>query len=504
MRRPNLLFIYTDEQAAKTMSAYGNSLIETPSLDRLAGDSLVFENAYVTQPVCTPSRSSLLTGLYPHSNGCTANNIPLPRDVQCLPELSDFSEYRTAHMGKWHLGDEIFAQHGFDEWVSIEDGYRTYYNPWRDKDQHCDYWHWLVDEQGVEPPESEDGFNAFSRGQAARLPEKHSKPAFLAERATQFLNEVGEQPFMLFVNFLEPHMPFFGPRDDQYDPDDVPLPDNFDAVPGPDAPLKLRLLYEHYRHAGASGLPLQTEDDWKRLIANYWGLCSLVDTYVGRILDALERSGHADDTIVVFTSDHGDMMGSHQLVAKTVMYEESVRVPMLLRVPWMPQATGRVERPVSQIDVVPTLLDLLGNPVPSHLQGRSWRPEMHDPGSFAEHDVFIEWNGSNNGMMSNDSRDLPDHIDRITSYQEAWRAFTARVRTIITPTGWKFNCSPLGEHELYNLHQDPGETENLIDDPAVTELVADLYERLLAWQQETEDDAHLGSDPRRRRPRTGG
>ncbi len=498
MRRPNLLFIYTDEQAAKTMSAYGNDLIETPNLDRLADGSMVFENTYVTQPVCTPSRSSLLTGLYPHTSGCTANNIPLPREIECLPELADFSDYRTAHMGKWHLGDEIFAQHGFDEWVSIEDNYRRYYSPGRDKDQHCDYWHWLVDEHGVEPPESDDGFNAFSRADAARLPEEQSKPAFLAERATSFLSETGDEPFMLFVNFLEPHMPFFGPRDDQYDPDDVPLPDNFDAVPGPDAPLKLRLLYEHYRHTGTSGLPLRTEGDWKRLIANYWGLCSQVDTHVGGILDALEDAGHADDTIVVYTSDHGDMMGSHQLVAKTVMYEESVRVPMLLRVPWMSQMTGRIEAPVSQVDLVPSLLDLLNQPVPSHLQGRSWRSDLHAPESFSHRDVVIEWNGSDNGMLRAGSRDMPAHIDRITSYEEAHRALSARVRTIVTPTGWKFNCSPLGEHELYNLHEDPGETENLIDDPAVTELVADLYERLLRWQETTGDDARLASDPRRR------
>ncbi len=498
MRRPNLLFLYTDEQAAKTMSAYGNDHIETPNLDRLADGSIVFENTYVTQPVCTPSRSSLLTGLYPHSSGCTANNVPLPQDVECLPELADFSDYRTAHMGKWHLGDEIFAQHGFDEWVSIEDGYRQYYNPWRDKDQHCDYWHWLVDEQGVEPPETGDGFNAFSRGQAARLPEELSKPAFLAERASQFLQDAGEEPFILFVNFLEPHMPFFGPRDDQYDPDEVPLPDNFDAVPTPGSPLKVRLLYEHYRHAGTSGLPLRTEGDWQRLIANYWGLCSQVDTYVGSILDALEASGQADDTIVAYTSDHGDMMGSHQLVAKTVMYEESVQVPMLLRVPWMEQVSGRVEAPVSQIDLVPTLLDLLNHPVPSHLQGRSWRPDLHEIEDFSKDDVVIEWNGANNGMMSPGSRDLPDHIDRITTYEEAWRSLTARVRTIITPTGWKFNCSPIGEHELFNLRDDPGERENLIDDPSVRELVADLYERLLAWQEETGDDARLASDPRKR------
>ncbi len=498
MKRRNLVFLYTDEQAAGTMSAYGNDLIETPNLDALAQDSVVFDNAYVTQPVSTPSRSSILTGLYPHSSGCTANNIPLPEEVECLPELSDFSEYRTAHMGKWHLGDEIFPQHGFDQWVSIEDGYRNYYNPWRDKSQHCDYWHWLVDEHGIDPPDSADGFNAFSRAEAARLPEELSKPSFLAERATEFLNEAGDDPFILFVNFLEPHMPFFGPRDDQYDPDEVPLPDNFDAVPGPDAPLRVRLLYEHWRHAGISGLPLRTEDDWRRLIANYWGLCSQVDTHAGTILDALEANGQADETIVVYTSDHGDMMGSHQLVAKTVMYEEAVRVPLLMRVPWMPQASGHLQAPVSQIDLVPTLLDLLNHPVPSHLQGRSWRPDLHHIEDFPEDDVIVEWNGSDGGIIAEERRDMPDHLDKITDYDEAWKAISARVRTIVTPTGWKFNCSPIGEHELYNIEDDPGETENLIDDPAVSGLVSDLYERLLDWQERTGDDARLSSDPRER------
>ncbi len=496
MRRPNLLFLYTDEQAHETMRAYGNDLIETPNLDRLADESLVFEKAYVTQPVCTPSRSSILTGLYPHSSGCLRNNQPLPEDTPCLPELSDFSAYRTAHMGKWHLGDEVFAQHGFDEWESIEDGYRGYYRPSRDRDRHCSYWHWLV-ERGIEPPQSQDGFNAFPRGFAARLPEEHSKPAFLAERASQFIREAGEDPFILYVNFLEPHMPFFGPRDSQYDPADVPLPDNFDAPPGPEAPLKLRLLHEHWREVGISGISLDSEDGWRRLIANYWGLCSLVDTHVGRILRALEESGQADNTIVVYTSDHGDMMGSHRLVAKTVMYEESARVPLLLHVPWLERPAGRITSPVSQVDLVPTLLELMGHAVPSDLQGSSWRPNLHDPSTFPERDVVIEWNGPDNGAVGRRKRQLPEHLEHLTDYDEAWEAITAQVRTIVTPTGWKFNYSPLGEHELYNLHEDPGETKNLIGDPAVEELVADLYERLLQWQEETGDPAELSSDPRR-------
>ena len=124
--QPNLLYVFTDEQAARTMAAYGNTQIETPHLNRLASESVVFDKAYVTQSVCTPSRSTLLTGLYPHTNGCIQNNVPLPEEIPCLPELGDFRDYAIAYHGKWHLGDEIFAQHGFQEWISIDDGYREH------------------------------------------------------------------------------------------------------------------------------------------------------------------------------------------------------------------------------------------------------------------------------------------------------------------------------------------------------------------------------------------
>ena len=125
--KPNLIFIWTDEQQPFTMSVYGNDRIKTPNLNKLAGESIVFKHAYVTQPVCTPSRSSTMTGLWPHTSGCVSNNIPLPENVPCLPELINDTDYRTAYFGKWHLGDEIYAQHGFEEWEAIEDSYIQYY-----------------------------------------------------------------------------------------------------------------------------------------------------------------------------------------------------------------------------------------------------------------------------------------------------------------------------------------------------------------------------------------
>ena len=472
MSRPNLLFLFTDEQRFDTMAAYGNEQIETPNLNRLASESVVFDRAYVTQPVCTPSRSTLLTGLYPHTNGCTANNIPLRPDTPCLPEMLSDGDYAAAYHGKWHLGDEIFAQHGFQEWISIEDGYCGHYAEGRDPNA-CSSYHQFLSSQGFTPQNGRH----FGRGEATRLPEEYGKPAFLARTASRFIRENKDRPFCLFVNFLEPHMPFFGPRDDQYNPDRVPLPPNFENVPTADQPLKARAFQQYYPQAWG----VETEADWRQLIARYWGLCSLVDTHVGTILNTLEQCGLADDTIVVYTSDHGDMMGSHRLVAKCVMYEEAVRVPMLVRLPGQRQSK-RVQGPTSQVDLVPTLLDLMDQPAPDHLQGQSLRTLMEADSPTADRDVFIEWNGADSGTK------VVESGPSIASEEELLASVSDPVRTVLTPDGWKLNCSPLGDHELYDLNSDPHETTNLAADPDHRPQMEQLHTRIRKWQETTEDE----------------
>ena len=463
------------------MAAYGNTRIQTPNLNRLAGQSVVFDRAYVTQPVCTPSRSSIMTGLWPHTNGCTANNVPLPADCLCLNEMLR-DKYVSAYHGKWHLGDEVFRQHRFDEWRSIEDMYIPHYSEGRDGNARSDYHHFLV-ESGCQPGEGD----VFNRGETARYPEEFSKPAFLAREASRFIRENKRRPFCLFVNFLEPHMPFFGPRDDQHDPAEVSLPANLENPPTEHQPLKARAFAQAYYERGHRGLPLRTEADWRRMVANYWGLCSLVDTYVGRILETLDDCGLADSTIVVYTSDHGDMMGSHRLLAKCVMFEEAVRVPLSVRLPGQ-TVTRRVRGPVSQIDLVPTLLDLMGQPVPDHLQGRSLRLCV-DSGAGPEHDVFIEWNGANSGIVgeSKDRLRIPEGLaGRITQEQLA-AAVTDPVRTIMTQDGWKYNHSIIGEDELYDLNSDAVETVNLASRAEHASRTQASRDRIRLWQEQTGD-----------------
>lgn len=482
---PNLLFILTDEQRADSLFSDDVSL---PNINRLASRSCFFEEAYCTQPVCTPSRGSLMTGLYPHAHGAVSNNVALPPEMRCLPELLPAAiraRYRTAHHGKWHLGDEIFAQHGFDEWVGSEDQYFAQYREGRDKGALSPYNQWLRG-HGFKPDDGE----FFSRDRACCLPEAFGKPAFAAEQACRFLAEAGRDPFILYVNFLEPHMPFFGPRSGRYDPATLRLPGNFGPQPGDGLPLHLRA--ERFRREGFEWYDLAGEAGWRQMTAAYRGLCTLVDEMVGRILSALEANGQAENTIIVFTSDHGEMMGSHGILGKSVMNQEAVRVPLVVRLPGQDRPQ-RISGPFSQIDLMPTLLELLGAEPDTPLHGQSRAPLLGGNDTRLEDDVVVSWN------------EHPDHLEAVArAPAQEWQtevagtreryfaAMTEPVRTLITPDGWRFSTSPqLGEPQLFNLREDPGELQNLAKDPAQSPRMKDLTRRLEDWQARTGDTVPL-------------
>ena len=164
--QPNLVYIFTDQQRADTMPAYGNNWIQTQNLNRLSDDSIVFENAYVSAPICTPSRATQMTGLWPHTNGCTKNNIPLADDIETFAEFFS-GDYYTAYYGKWHLGDEVIKRRGWDEWHSIEDQYRVWSTKEDNNEILSDYHHYLIS-QGYKPDKESSGKMVFSRSFAAR------------------------------------------------------------------------------------------------------------------------------------------------------------------------------------------------------------------------------------------------------------------------------------------------------------------------------------------------
>jgi arylsulfatase A-like enzyme len=485
--QPNILFLYTDEQRYDSMACYGNRRGIMPNVDRLAAQSVVFERAYCTQPVCTPGRGSLFTGLFSHAHGAVDNNMAMRRDVKCLPEFLSDGVYATGHFGKWHLGDEIFPQHGFADWRGTEDTYHMSYSPPVREfgPERSHYHHWLV-KRGVKPrtpgdmepgdPKWHPAYeNRFFREQIHALPEELSRPAFLSEQAVEFIRTHKARPWVLAVNFLEPHPPYHSCRDSQYRPADVELAPNWREKIGPDRPLALRIRCHTEQ---------QDERVLREVTARYWGMCGLVDTHVGRILAALDESGARDNTILVFTTDHGDLMGSHGMMGKGCMFDESARVPMLLQLPGQ-RNPRRIAAPVSHVDLVPTLLDLLGRPVPEGMHGESLRAAVEGRRPDTGRDVFVQWQ-TGPARAYRPARMQPG-MERYGSQEQITAAMHERVRTVVTRDGWKFNRNGLGLHELYDLNADPLERNNLAADPTQRDRVADFQQRIAAWQRRVGD-----------------
>lgn len=488
----NLLYIFTDQQRADTMAAYGNDWIETPNLDRLADQSFVFENCYVSSPICTPSRSTQLTGLWPHTNGCVKNNIPLPQEIDTVADHLP-STHHKAYYGKWHLGDEVIKRRGWDEWHSIEDQYRVWHTSEEHDEVLSNYHHYLVD-QGFEPDKESRGKKVFSRPFTAALPEEHTKGAYLGREVSRFIGENSERPWVLYVNMLEPHPPYDGPFNDKYDPASLPQSPVFMKDPPEDAAQMHYLMAQAQKEsldapadafsatfgrdvppeeAASEGPGSYGDRAFREVQARYYGLMTVVDNAVGKILDALAETGQADRTIVVFTSEHGDQMGEHNIFQKIVMYEQSVRVPMLVRVPGL--SGGRVSGRYSHIDTVPTLLDLMGANVSDELQGESRAEVLRSGGSLDDNDVIITWNGRS--------------IDQKFPLSELERMREIPHRCIITADNWKLNLSVGDACELYDLNSDPYEEKNLYADSAQSDRILEMAKKIRAWQLETEDTA---------------
>ena len=521
-RKPNLLFIMADQLRWDTLACYGNTITDVPALNKLASQSVIYDEAIVAHPVCTPSRGCMTSGLWPHQTGVTANNINLPASVQCYPELLADPDYRTVQIGKWHLGDEAFAQHGFQEWVSTED-YTSHFSPGRDRNTKSDYCHFLLD-KGLEPGPN----GLFSRDFACRQPIENGKPAFQAMKAVEFMRRNKDNPFIMHVSYLEPHTPYISPLRELYDKYPLPPPESYfkrhDNPEGQSWRVRMRQdWFEHLPKFSAS------PDKLAKITREYYGNISVVDRSVGTILAELERLGLADNTIVMFTADHGDMMGAHGLWYKEVMLQEAMRVPMLVRLPGACGGT-RIAAPWSHVDLTPTILGLLGasKNIPADRHGRDRSPEIRGEAMPAQ-TIYSEWapnyEDDNNGpadaektpkdKTEKDKGDgkvkdpkkaekkeekkskktlpsrgdpkyaLADTIPGIAKYIDASN------RCAISPDGWKLTLSDVDIPELYNHRADPQEMRNLYHDPASRDIVKKLTAEIHAWQERTGDKLPL-------------
>jgi arylsulfatase A-like enzyme len=474
-RKPNLILFLPDQQRADTLACYGGVKVHAPNLNKLASESVIFERAYVTHPVCTPSRSSLMTGTWPHINGCTRNSVPLDRRFRVFPGLMEDKAYRTAYMGKWHLGEEGPAGRGFQQWISTDD--------------YGDYSNSLVSE-GITPDKQNGRFSELA---ISNLPLELSRPKFLEKHACEFIEEHQRDPFILVVAFVEPHSPYNGPLNDEHPLNDVELDVTATLPESDEIPLRYRLMRE-WQHAEAmldrQRLPTQlffgiTPEEYRGIKQRYLGLVTLVDRSIGAILKCVERCGLVGDTIVVHTSDHGDSLGAHHLFGKETMFEEAARVPWLIRLPGQTRAEI-VSQPVSHIDFVPTLLDLLGQPSHSQCAGKSLLPVINQeavvagvsPASPHPGNVFIEWAPNRTKIKKGTS---------LARRRAVKHAVDESTRALVSPEGWKLCLRDKDLNELYNLKDDPIEMCNLYSDRQYAPLISRLRGEIHGWQESSHD-----------------
>src|SRR5438445_3467171 len=465
-RKPNLILFLPDQQRADTLACYGDVKVHAPNLNKLASESVIFERTYVTHPVCTPSRSSLMTGTWPHTNGCTRNSVPLDRRFRVFPELMEDRNYRAAYIGKWHLGEEGPIGRGFDEWISTDD--------------HGDYTSFLISQSII--PDKQNG--RFSELAISNLPIELSRPKFLEKSACEFIEKHQREPFILVVGFVEPHSPYNGPLNDEHPLDQIELDATATLPLSEDIPLRYRLMRE-WQQAEAvldrERLPTQlffgvTPEEYRSIKQRYLGLVTLVDQSIGAILAGLERVGLADNTIIVHTSDHGDSLGAHHLFGKETMFEEATRVPLLVRLPG--QRRGKiVSQPVSHIDFVPTLLDLLGQPKHPQCAGQSLLPVINQDPAPPE-SVFIEWATNRTKIRKGTS---------LARRRMIKRAIDESTRAVVSADGWKLCLRDKDLNELYNLSDDPRETRNLYADQQYASVISRCAGEIHRWQESAHD-----------------
>ena len=469
-RKPNLVLFLPDQQRADTIACYGGVKVHAPNLNKLASESVAFERSYVTHPVCTPSRSSLMTGTWPHVNGCTRNSVPLDRRFLVFPELMKDRDYRAAYIGKWHLGEEGPVGRGFDEWISTDD--------------HGDYTNFLI--SNAVTPDKQDG--RFSELAVSNLPLELSRPKFLEMHACEFIEKHRGEPFILIVAFVEPHSPYNGPLNDEHPLNEIDLDVTATLPEADNIPLRYRLMRE-WQQAEAvldrKRLPTQlffgiTPEEYRSIKQRYLGLVTLIDQSIGAVLLCLERCGLSDDTIVVHTSDHGDSLGAHHLFAKETMFEEAARVPLLVRLPG--QKRGKiVSQPVSHIDFVPTLLDLLGQPKHPQCAGQSLLPVINQDAAPPEN-VFLEWAPNRTKIRKGTS---------LARRRMIKRAVDESTRAVVSADGWKLCIRDKDLNELYNLTDDPLETRNLYPDRQYASVISRCAGEIHRWQESTDDKLKL-------------
>lgn len=452
-RQPNIVVIVSDEHAAEATGCYGHPNIRTPNLDRLASEGVVYESAYCNSPMCVPSRLSFFSGRYVHEIDAWDNGVIPGPEFRTWGHHLQAAGYETALTGRTHFN-------GPDRLLGFSKRLLDDREAW-------------IDNSGLPPNRTPD----WRRGSNSHVTEAGSgdhantrHDVATTDAAIEFLQERSpgdnDDPFLLYVGYMHPHFPLIAPPEfhSRYDPQAVPLPSTRQEDPSTQHAVIAQL-----RYAFRNDEPLTPEQE-RLAIASYWALVSHLDHQVGRLLEVIDNSPRRVDTVVVYTSDHGEMAGHHGIWQKQCFYEPSVRVPMIVRLPESvpgPPAPARVSADVSLVDLLPTLRSLAGLPQSADLPGTSVLSERPLP----ERPVFAEYHAQ--GMTSGGFMiKLGDH---------------------------KYCAYPGHDPQLFDVRTDPLERYDLAAEPAWADIRSKLDTELQRIAEPVAVDRRARADQSRRR-----
>jgi len=486
--RNNVLFITADQWRGDCLGVAGHPVVRTPHIDALAANGVYFSRHYCQAAPCAPSRAALYTGLYQMTNRVVRNGTPLDHRHDNIARAMRRAGYDSTLFGYTDQGVDPRVTTPEDPWLKTYEGVLpgftartrlpTEVGPWlgwlkaRGHDLPRDFWDIYLPKSGpADPPSATPPIYAADETETAFL-------------AGEFLAWLDEQPqgqrWFAHVSFLRPHPPFIVPEpyNTMYDPADGPafrraadLATERAQHPLLDYWLATNTKDNWFR-IGAPAEPVSAwnEDDFRTLRALYWGMVSEVDAQIGRIVAALKDAGMWDDTVIVLTSDHGEMMGDHHTTGKFGYFEQSFHIPLIVRDPARPDHHGRMVAAFSEnVDVMPTILDALGLPVPGHLDGCSLVP-------FLNGETPADWRGEAHWEF--------DFRDVASGGAQDWFGLELDACNLTVLRGERYKYVHFGGLPplLFDLQADPGELTNLADDPAHLAVRLDMAEKLLAWR----------------------
>ena len=445
--RANLLIVHTDEQHFNTLGCYGGRIVETPNVDWLASNGAICTSFYATTPVCSPSRAAFVSGRYPHHTPVVTNNIPLDDRIVTFAHILAKQGYATGYAGKWHLDGAGKPQWEPERKFGFADN-RFMFNRG----------HWKKMEDTPTGPRVAARNRKDQPSYAvAEADEKSFTTDWLTDKAVDFIKLNKDKPFCYMVSLPDPHGPntVRAPYDTMYDNVDVPIPATFHKTP------------EQTPKWGAKDKKL-TEASLRRIMPQYYGMVKCIDDNLGRLLDTLRQNGLIDNTIVVFTADHGDLCGEHRRLNKGVPYEGSAKIPLVVYYPEKIEPGTVIDQALSCVDFLPTVLALMDVETAGQEQGR-------DASGLFVGQGTSDWPGV--AFIRGTSRDVN---------KSGWVA--------VVTDDHKLVYSPQDRPWLFDLKKEPEELTNFFSHPEYRDTVERLTGELIEYCKRYDDPA--GEDPK--------